>query len=103
MHGCSRTRQVCTPCRPFSIDAPLNSRTAQGLHEGQAAASDLGALFFGTEEKSPKREESDEEEEKPSRAERTPTSHPQRMPVFPGMDPAVLKVPRVTPRLCSTS
>ncbi|XP_044937418.1 uncharacterized protein KIAA1671 homolog isoform X4 [Mustela nigripes] len=44
-----------------------------------------------TEEKSPKREESDEEEEKPSRAERTPTSHPQRMPVFPGMDPAVLK------------
>ncbi|XP_027980495.1 uncharacterized protein KIAA1671 homolog [Eumetopias jubatus] len=44
-----------------------------------------------TEEKSPRREESDEEEEKPSRAERTPTSHPQRMPVFPGMDPAVLK------------
>ncbi|KAI5758627.1 KIAA1671-like protein [Gulo gulo luscus] len=44
-----------------------------------------------TEEKSPKREESDEEEEKPSRAERTPTSHPQRKPVFPGMDPAVLK------------
>lgn len=47
-----------------------------------------------TEEKSPRREESDEEEEKPSRAERTPTSHPQRMPVFPGMDPAVLKVGR---------
>uniref|UniRef100_A0A452UGY4 Tankyrase 1-binding protein C-terminal domain-containing protein n=1 Tax=Ursus maritimus TaxID=29073 RepID=A0A452UGY4_URSMA len=44
-----------------------------------------------TEEKSPRREESDEEEEKPSRAERTPTSHPQRMPVFPGMDPAALK------------
>ncbi|XP_037673362.1 uncharacterized protein KIAA1671 homolog isoform X2 [Choloepus didactylus] len=43
-----------------------------------------------TEEKSPRREESDEEE-KPSRAERTPVSHPQRMPVFPGMDPAVLK------------
>ncbi|XP_077732219.1 uncharacterized protein KIAA1671 homolog isoform X1 [Canis aureus] len=44
-----------------------------------------------TEEKSPRREESDEEEEKPSRAERTPSSHLQRMPVFPGMDPAVLK------------
>ncbi|XP_058387647.1 uncharacterized protein KIAA1671 homolog isoform X4 [Diceros bicornis minor] len=43
-----------------------------------------------TEEKSPRREESDEEE-KPSRAERTPVSHPQRIPVFPGMDPAVLK------------
>ncbi|XP_062944064.1 uncharacterized protein KIAA1671 homolog isoform X3 [Cynocephalus volans] len=43
-----------------------------------------------TEEKSPRREESDEEE-KPSRTERTPVSHPQRMPVFPGMDPAVLK------------
>lgn len=43
-----------------------------------------------TEEKSPRREESDEEE-KPSRTERTPVSHPQRMPVFPGVDPAVLK------------
>ncbi|XP_012918967.1 uncharacterized protein KIAA1671 homolog isoform X3 [Mustela putorius furo] len=56
-----------------------------------------------TEEKSPKREESDEEEEKPSRAERTPTSHPQRMPVFPGMDPAVLKASKMgtTGRCCS--
>nr|XP_002722039.2 uncharacterized protein KIAA1671 homolog isoform X1 [Oryctolagus cuniculus] len=44
-----------------------------------------------TEEKSPRREESDEEEEKPPRAERTPVSRPQRMPVFPGVDPAVLK------------
>ncbi|XP_069353706.1 uncharacterized protein KIAA1671 homolog isoform X2 [Eulemur rufifrons] len=43
-----------------------------------------------TEEKSPRREESDEEE-KPSRAERTPVGHPQRTPVFPGVDPAVLK------------
>uniref|UniRef100_G3R710 KIAA1671 n=2 Tax=Homininae TaxID=207598 RepID=G3R710_GORGO len=43
-----------------------------------------------TEEKSPRKEESDEEE-KPSKAERTPVSHPQRMPAFPGMDPAVLK------------
>ena len=57
-----------------------------------AAARDLSALFFATEEKSPRREESDEEE-KPSRAERTPISRPQRMPVFPGMDPAALKVP----------
>lgn len=44
-----------------------------------------------TEEKSPRREESDEEEEKPPRAERTPVSRPQRMPMFPGVDPAVLK------------
>uniref|UniRef100_A0A250XZS6 Uncharacterized protein KIAA1671 n=1 Tax=Castor canadensis TaxID=51338 RepID=A0A250XZS6_CASCN len=43
-----------------------------------------------TEEKLSRREESDEEE-KPSRAEKTPASHPQRVPVFPGMDPAVLK------------
>ncbi|XP_036764872.2 uncharacterized protein KIAA1671 homolog isoform X4 [Manis pentadactyla] len=43
-----------------------------------------------TEERAPGREESDEEE-KPSGAGRTPTGHPQRMPVFPGMDPAVLK------------
>nr|XP_054961422.1 uncharacterized protein KIAA1671 homolog isoform X2 [Pan paniscus] len=43
-----------------------------------------------TEEKSPRKEESDEEE-MPSKAERTPVSHPQRMPAFPGMDPAVLK------------
>uniref|UniRef100_A0A8D2BCZ5 Tankyrase 1-binding protein C-terminal domain-containing protein n=1 Tax=Sciurus vulgaris TaxID=55149 RepID=A0A8D2BCZ5_SCIVU len=43
-----------------------------------------------TEEKSPRREESDEEE-KPSRVERAAPSLPQRMPMFPGMDPAVLK------------
>ncbi|XP_005007350.1 uncharacterized protein KIAA1671 homolog isoform X2 [Cavia porcellus] len=43
-----------------------------------------------TEEKLPRREESDEEET-PSRTERTPVSQPQRVPVFPGMDPAVLK------------
>ncbi|XP_016064192.1 PREDICTED: uncharacterized protein KIAA1671 homolog [Miniopterus natalensis] len=41
-----------------------------------------------TDEKSPRREESDEEEK---RTERTPVGHPQRMPVFPGVDPAVLK------------
>ncbi|XP_008582544.1 PREDICTED: uncharacterized protein KIAA1671 homolog [Galeopterus variegatus] len=46
--------------------------------------------FIDVKEKSPRREESDEEE-KPSRTERTPVSHPQRMPGFPGMDPAVLK------------
>ncbi|XP_053525599.1 uncharacterized protein KIAA1671 homolog isoform X2 [Artibeus jamaicensis] len=43
-----------------------------------------------TEEKSPRREESDDEEQ-PPRTERTPVSHPQRMPVFPGVDPAALK------------
>ncbi|MBZ3877396.1 hypothetical protein SUZIE_142730 [Sciurus carolinensis] len=43
-----------------------------------------------TEEKSPRREESDEEE-KPSRVERAAPILPQRMPMFPGMDPAVLK------------
>ncbi|XP_017353636.1 uncharacterized protein KIAA1671 homolog isoform X1 [Cebus imitator] len=43
-----------------------------------------------TEEKSPRKEDSDEEET-PSKAERTPVGHPQRMPAFPGMDPAVLK------------
>lgn len=47
-------------------------------------------MLFLIEEKSPRRDESDEE---PPRVERTPVSHPQRMPVFPGMDPAVLKVP----------
>nr|XP_048306289.1 uncharacterized protein KIAA1671 homolog isoform X3 [Myodes glareolus] len=41
-----------------------------------------------TEEKSPRRDESDEE---PPKVERTPVSHSQRMPMFPGMDPAVLK------------
>ncbi|XP_059532499.1 uncharacterized protein KIAA1671 homolog isoform X4 [Myotis daubentonii] len=41
-----------------------------------------------TEEKSPRREESDEEEKRP---ERSPSSHPQRMPAFPGIDPAMLK------------
>ncbi|XP_027719103.1 uncharacterized protein KIAA1671 homolog [Vombatus ursinus] len=43
-----------------------------------------------TEEKSVKKESSDEEE-KPSRSERTPVSQPQRLPVFPGVDPSVLK------------
>ncbi|XP_036209552.1 uncharacterized protein KIAA1671 homolog isoform X5 [Myotis myotis] len=41
-----------------------------------------------TEEKSPRREESDEEEK---RSERSPSSHPQRMPAFPGINPAMLK------------
>jgi hypothetical protein len=58
-------------------------------------------LRFATEEKLSRREESDEEE-KPSRAEKTPASHPQRVPVFPGMDPAVLKVPQL-PAVCVRS
>ncbi|XP_007946174.1 uncharacterized protein KIAA1671 homolog, partial [Orycteropus afer afer] len=53
-------------------------------HSGESA------LVFTTEEKSPRREDSDEEEKLP-KAERTPISHPQRMPAFPGVDPAVLK------------
>ncbi|XP_072456215.1 uncharacterized protein KIAA1671 homolog isoform X4 [Notamacropus eugenii] len=43
-----------------------------------------------TEEKSVKKEESDEDE-KPSRSERTPISQAQRLPIFPGVDPSVLK------------
>ncbi|XP_006890576.1 PREDICTED: uncharacterized protein KIAA1671 homolog [Elephantulus edwardii] len=43
-----------------------------------------------TEEKSPRREESDEEEKLP-KAGKTPVSHPQRTPAVPGMDPAMLK------------
>lgn len=53
------------------------------------AASAISSLFFATEEKSPRREESDEEEKQ---SERSPSSHPQRMPAFPGIDPAMLKV-----------
>ncbi|KAK1328419.1 hypothetical protein QTO34_011992 [Cnephaeus nilssonii] len=49
-----------------------------------------------TEEKSPRREESDEEEK---RSERSPSSHPQRMPMFPGIDPAMLKVSQHLPAL----
>lgn len=76
-------------------EAPRCPPCARGLARGapqSAAASDFNALFFATEEKLPRREESDEEET-PSRTERTPVSQPQRVPVFPGMDPAVLKVP----------
>ncbi|XP_058137544.1 uncharacterized protein KIAA1671 homolog [Dasypus novemcinctus] len=53
-------------------------------------ASSMWMFKDSTEEKSPRREESDEEE-RPPRAERTPVSHAQRMPAFPGMDPAALK------------
>ena len=65
------------------------------------AASNFSTLLFATEEKSPRKEESDEEEKTP-RAERTPISRPQRMPVFPGMDPAALKVPDFMPRAMLT-
>ena len=61
------------------------------------AAIDFSTLFFATEEKSPRKEESDEEERTP-RAERTPVCRPQRMPVFPGVDPAALKVLDLAPR-----
>ncbi|KAM5238143.1 uncharacterized protein KIAA1671 homolog isoform 2-T2 [Ctenodactylus gundi] len=61
------------------------SRAPPGGEEEEAAVS---AWMFkdSTEEKSPRREESDEEE-----TPRTSASHPQRMPVFPGVGPAVLK------------
>lgn len=70
-----------------------------GSNRGQLPVT--SHLFSATEERAPGREESDEEE-KPSGAGRTPTGHPQRMPVFPGMDPAVLKVPDFTPRAALT-
>ncbi|XP_029409884.1 uncharacterized protein KIAA1671 homolog isoform X3 [Nannospalax galili] len=41
-----------------------------------------------TEEKLSRRDDSDEE---PSRVVKIPVSHPHRMPMFPGMDPGVLK------------
>lgn len=50
-----------------------------------------GPLHLLLEEKSAKQEASDEEE-KIHRPERSPAAHPQRLPVFPGMDPSVLKV-----------
>ncbi|KAM5311053.1 uncharacterized protein KIAA1671 homolog isoform 2-T4 [Glossophaga mutica] len=53
-------------------------------------ASSTWMFKDSTEEKSPRREESDDEEQ-PPRPERTPVSHPQRMPAFPGVDPAALK------------
>lgn len=68
-------------------------RLRGGLHR-LAAARDFTGLCFATEEKSPRREESDEEET-PTRTERAPASHPQRTPVFPGVDPALLKVPEL--------
>ncbi|XP_060048538.1 uncharacterized protein KIAA1671 homolog isoform X1 [Erinaceus europaeus] len=42
-----------------------------------------------TEEKPPRGEDSDEEEQ--PQPERTPTAHPQRLPALPGLDPALLK------------
>lgn len=63
-------------------------------HLCMGAASAISALFFATEEKSPRREESDEEEKQ---SEKSPSSHPQRMLVFPGIDPAMLKVWNLAP------
>ncbi|XP_039081289.1 uncharacterized protein KIAA1671 homolog isoform X1 [Hyaena hyaena] len=69
------------------------SRVSQSESRSPLEAEADNAWMFkdSTEERAPRREESDEEEEKPHRAERTPAGPPQRMPVFPGMDPAVLK------------
>ncbi|XP_014450276.2 uncharacterized protein KIAA1671 homolog isoform X2 [Alligator mississippiensis] len=70
-------------------------RRSSGMEsESRRAATDEtdSAWMFkdSTEEKSAKQEASDEEE-KIHRPERSPAAHPQRLPVFPGMDPSVLK------------
>ncbi|XP_061241161.1 uncharacterized protein KIAA1671 homolog isoform X3 [Bos javanicus] len=68
------------------------SRTSEpdGRSAWEEEADSAWMFRDSTEEKSPRKEESDEEERTP-RAERTPVSRPQRMPVFPGVDPAALK------------
>ncbi|XP_069850733.1 LOW QUALITY PROTEIN: uncharacterized protein KIAA1671 homolog [Dipodomys merriami] len=53
-------------------------------------ADSLWMFKDSTEEKSPRREESDEEEN-PASVERTPTGPLHRTPAFPGLDPAALK------------
>ncbi|XP_006015279.2 uncharacterized protein KIAA1671 homolog isoform X1 [Alligator sinensis] len=70
-------------------------RRSSGMEsESRLAATDKtdSAWMFkdSTEEKSSKQEASDEEE-KIHRPERSPAAQPQRLPVFPGMDPSVLK------------
>ncbi|XP_019362886.1 PREDICTED: uncharacterized protein KIAA1671 homolog isoform X1 [Gavialis gangeticus] len=70
-------------------------RRSSGMEsESRLAAMDeaSSAWMFkdSTEEKSAKQEASDEEE-KIHRPERSPAAQPQRLPVFPGMDPSVLK------------
>ncbi|KAM4827381.1 uncharacterized protein KIAA1671 homolog [Thomomys bottae] len=67
-----------------------NLRSRSGPGEEEEEAQSMWMFKDSTEEKSPRKEESDEEEN-PSRVERTPTGHPHRAPAFPGMDPAVLK------------
>ncbi|XP_055261494.1 uncharacterized protein KIAA1671 homolog isoform X2 [Moschus berezovskii] len=68
------------------------SRTSEpdGRSAWEEEADSAWMFRDSTEEKSPRKEESDEEERMP-RAERTPVCRPQRMPVFPGVDPAALK------------
>ncbi|XP_068845581.1 uncharacterized protein KIAA1671 homolog isoform X2 [Capricornis sumatraensis] len=68
------------------------SRTSEpdGRSAWEEEADSAWMFRDSTEEKSPRKEESDEEERTP-RAERTPVCRPQRMPVFPGVDPAALK------------
>ncbi|XP_004690720.1 PREDICTED: uncharacterized protein KIAA1671 homolog [Condylura cristata] len=74
--------------------APIALRRSRTIDvESRSPSEEADSVWMfkdSTEEKSPRRDESDEEE-KPPRAERTPGSHPQRMPMFPGLDPAVLK------------
>ncbi|KAM9100854.1 uncharacterized protein KIAA1671 homolog isoform 1-T1 [Sarcophilus harrisii] len=68
------------------------SRVSEAENSSPLVEETDSAWMFkdSTEEKSVKKEESDEEE-KPPRSERTPVNQPQRLPVFPGVDPSVLK------------
>ncbi|KAM7051003.1 uncharacterized protein KIAA1671 homolog isoform 4-T5 [Molossus nigricans] len=76
--------------RPPISHCLRRSRVGESESRSPLEEEDNSMWMFkdSTEEKSPRGEESDEEEK---RTERTPVSHPQRMPVFPGVDPAVLK------------
>ncbi|XP_036132773.1 uncharacterized protein KIAA1671 homolog isoform X1 [Molossus molossus] len=76
--------------RPPISHCLRRSRVSESESRSPLEEEDNSMWMFkdSTEEKSPRGEESDEEEK---RTERTPVSHPQRMPVFPGVDPAVLK------------
>lgn len=68
------------------------SRVGEADNQSSSMEEADSAWMFkdSTEDKLVKKEESDEEEKLP-RSERTPVSQPQRLPIFPGVDPSVLK------------
>ncbi|XP_048198710.1 uncharacterized protein KIAA1671 homolog [Perognathus longimembris pacificus] len=78
--------------RAPTLSHTLRSRSSEVGGRGPMEEEAHSAWMFkdSTEEKSPRREESDEEES-PSRAEQTPPGHLHRTPAFPGMGPAALK------------